>query len=675
MILIVVYPFSIEILFQTPFNELLRGSFYLIQHIDPITSIPNLKRYHKDIEDIKWKNGLIIPCIRHYGSLKKKFGKKCANKTVVKMLQRIMFEFEDIPLESKIYSLSKNKFIIITSFDRKDEFIEALNSLCKINITVLRPSDYNPTSTTDENSDDDDMDMDMDDDERMQRLEDKIKKKRQFDREYDAGLLTRESMYDNNMDPSIENKHKKNKKNQVRKVQPGKGDYFMDIQRQEMAKQEEINIEEFVNEPNNVRNELQGFMPGTYVEVIIDDIPCEFDIHFDLEYPLIIGGLLSQECQYGFLKCKIKKHRWGKRLLKFNDPLIVSLGWRRYQTIPLYCMEDRNQKRLRLIKYTPENMHCFCIFYGPIMQPNTGFIAYQSCNPDIKSFRISATGTVLSNNLSYKIVKKLKLIGEPFEIHKNTCFVRGMFNSNVEVSKFIGAKIQTVSGIRGSIKKNEGKKGAFRATFEDKLLMSDIIFLKTWIPIKPIKFYHIVKSLLLNDKSSWKGMRTVGEMRNEMRLNNINDNDNNKKTFKEDSIYQRHNDNLYRKAKRFNPLVVPLKLQKELPYQLRPKYKREIESDESKKIKPFVYKTAKDKMIEKFVNDIAFIASNHNSNMQQQKLKKRKRKRKRAKEFKMENNAKKRKRQKAVLTGKNKTDSWEATRGNKFHKEWRLHKK
>ena len=155
MILIVIYPFSIEILFQTPFNELLRGSFYLIQHIDPITSIPNLKRYHKDIEDIKWKNGLIIPCIRHYGSLRKKFGKKCANKTVVKMLQRIMFEFEDIPLESKIYSLSKNKFIIITSFDRKDEFIEALNSLCKINITVLRPSDYNPTSTTNENSDDD----------------------------------------------------------------------------------------------------------------------------------------------------------------------------------------------------------------------------------------------------------------------------------------------------------------------------------------------------------------------------------------------------------------------------------------------------------------------------------------------------------------------------------------
>jgi ribosome biogenesis protein BMS1 len=50
-------------------------------------------------------------------------------------------------------------------------------------------------------------------------------------------------------------------------------------------------------------------------------------------------------------------------------------------------------------------------------------------------------------------MKKLKLIGEPYKVMKNTAFIKGMFTSNVEVAKFTGASLRTVSGIRGSIKR------------------------------------------------------------------------------------------------------------------------------------------------------------------------------------------------------------------------------
>lgn len=352
-----------------------------------------------------------------------------------------------------------------------------------------------------------------------------------------------------------------------------KGDHsYYESLKAEALKQSELNKSVFENLDQGMRIEVEGFRPGLYVRMLFKNMPSEFVTNFDSSYPILVGALNMAEQNIGFVSCKVKKHRWYKKILKTNDPLIISLGWRRFQSLPIYSKIEDDFK-CRYLKYTPQHVTCNMHFYGPITPQNTGFLALQTVNNNTKEikqvgFRIAATGSVNEVNKSTQIVKKLKLVGTPLKIYKKTAFIKDMFTSTLEVAKFEGAKIKTVSGIRGQIKKTLNKpEGAFRATFEDKILMSDIIFCRTWFKVDVTKYYAPVVNLLLPqiEKNAWQGMKTKGQLKRERSIKN----DANK-----DSMYSEIN----RGLKVFKPLVIPKQLQKGLPYKLKPKEKTTTKS-------------------------------------------------------------------------------------------------
>ncbi|KAL8858769.1 MAG: hypothetical protein Q9178_004686 [Gyalolechia marmorata] len=352
-------------------------------------------------------------------------------------------------------------------------------------------------------------------------------------------------------------------------VEFGEDDWY-EAQKAQDQKRRDINQAELGLMDANARLGVEGHKAGTYARIVLENVPYEFASTFNPRFPILIGGLAPTEDRFGFVQIRIKRHRWHKKILKTNDPLIFSLGWRRFQTLPVYSISD-SRTRNRMLKYTPEHMHCFGTFYGPLIAPNTGFCCVQSFSNQNPGFRIAATGVVLNVDESTEIVKKLKLTGHPYKIFRNTAFIKDMFSTALEIAKFEGASIKTVSGIRGQIKKALSKPdGHFRATFEDKVLMSDIIFLRAWYPIKPHRFYNPVTNLLdvshtstSNDTSSvsiskdeisgWQGMRLTGQIRASLNLPTPQ---------QKDSAYRP----LDRPTRHFNPLRVPRALAADLPF-------------------------------------------------------------------------------------------------------------
>lgn len=64
----------------------------------------------------------------------------------------------------------------------------------------------------------------------------------------------------------------------------------------------QLNRAEFEGLDDETRVQYEGYRPGMYVRMEFDNFPCEFITNFNASYPVIVGGLLENESNMGFIR-------------------------------------------------------------------------------------------------------------------------------------------------------------------------------------------------------------------------------------------------------------------------------------------------------------------------------------------------------------------------------------
>ncbi|KAI3832161.1 hypothetical protein MKW92_023142 [Papaver armeniacum] len=150
-----------------------------------------------------------------------------------------------------------------------------------------------------------------------------------------------------------------------------------------------LDITEHINLDEETHLKKEIFRIGSYLKSKVCNVPSDMVNKRDPCQPILVGGISHEEQTVGRISARIERHSLHLKSLRTKEHIIVSVGWRRYLTRPIYAPEDPS------LDFSLEDKLCSATFWGPFATPGTEVVAVQSLADSKAAFRILATGEVL----------------------------------------------------------------------------------------------------------------------------------------------------------------------------------------------------------------------------------------------------------------------------------------
>ena len=147
---------------------------------------------------------------------------------------------------------------------------------------------------------------------------------------------------------------------------------------------------------------------------------------------LVLSSLFPYEQKLSVVNAKLSRYSEYLPEIKSKEEILIQAGFRRFLIRPIFSENIESRQKSRYQKYFLPHSTAVASFIGPIMLTPTPVIAMKlsSIPYSLKiesKIELIASGAVLDNDPSRRIIKRVILTGHPFKIHKKVVIVRHMF--------------------------------------------------------------------------------------------------------------------------------------------------------------------------------------------------------------------------------------------------------